>query len=89
MIHITSAYLKFYPVITRLASELGIGCRFLVDKNEEGDGARSRSLWMMVSHNQALLNSPEIYSITVNVPLEEDIPVWTDDYSSLLQVLWW
>ncbi len=89
MIHATSSYLDFYPVVTKLAALYGMHCSYLLDMNEDQAKNRSASVWLMVTKNQTLINHPDILAMTVPVTSESDFECWTDDYSSLFPIMTW
>ena len=46
------------------------------------------STWILLSHNQTILDSPAIHNAVSNLATNKaKIPLWTDDFASLFQIL--
>ena len=55
---------------------------------DEGDGPlASRSDWVLVSNNTALLSNPRIAEAATPIEERPDWRLWTDDFNNLFQVL--
>jgi len=83
--HVTNRFLDLVPVVARLALEQGMLAAHISDQGDE-DRA-SRSDWMLVTHDTALLAAPEIADALQPVEDKPGWRLWTDDYSNLIQVL--
>jgi hypothetical protein len=83
-VHVSNHYLDLPPIVRGLAAEQG---RTAVTIETEDDESRAldSSTWMLVTANQAMLDNAEIYATKADGSLRS--LVWTDAFSSLLQVL--
>lgn len=84
--HISNHYLNLAPVVAGAAAGLS---KEAVMVNNEADGHRgiSRATWVLVGNPQGFLGKPEIEkagTILAGISPERQ---WTDDYSSLFEVL--
>ncbi len=85
-LHISNNYLDLRPVIYELADEFGLHAAF-IENPADGDRA-SLSLWMLLTRNQEFLEQSAIASRITPRPRDlKTVPLWTDDYSNLFQIL--
>ena len=87
-VHISNHFLDLEPVVMNLARHFHYKAA-LIDFDEiDSKWWQYSSTWILLTHNQALLDSPPIASaagvIRTNAP---KVPLWTDDFTSLYQVL--
>jgi len=83
--HVTNRFLQLAPVVKRIADEYRLHTALISDEAE--DTSFSRTDWVLVTRNQALLERPAIADFASEI---EDIPglrVWTDDFNNLFQIL--
>lgn len=83
-VHVSNHYLDLPPIVRGLAAEQGRQV-VLIETQDDESRALDSSTWMLVTNNAALLENAEPY-----VTKAEDgarTLVWTDAFSSLLQVL--
>ena len=83
--HLTNRFLELVPVVHALADARGMQAVWIRD--EGTDVLASRSDWVLVSNNRALLAKPRIAEAATEIPPRPDIGVWTDDFNNLFQVL--
>ena len=85
-INVSNRYFDLAPEVYRLADELNVGAALIEDA---GDGVQSYdSIWMLLTRDLGFLNQPFIAGrSTKRPPVLANMPVWTDDYSNLLQIL--
>lgn len=85
-LHISSRYINLRPVIRKLAELNGTQGYFIRhDGNELG---ASSSSWVLVTNNQAFLQTPAVEQVITPLNVMRETPVlWTDDYGSLFDVL--
>ncbi len=85
-INISNRYFDLAPEIYRQADDLNVGTAVIEDV---GDGVQSYdSIWMLLTRNRDFLKLPAIATRTAQRPaMPASLPVWTDDFSNLLQVL--
>ncbi|MCC7495612.1 MAG: fused MFS/spermidine synthase [Fimbriimonadaceae bacterium] len=86
-VHVSNRYLRLAPVVRRLATAHGC-VAFLID--QEGDDAQltTSSEWVLVTRSRAFQLDPEVLQHCSDWPAPpRRVPLWSDDYSNLLQVL--
>jgi SAM-dependent methyltransferase len=83
--HLTNRYLELVPVVNALAHAHGMQAVWIHD--EAGDVLASRSDWVLVSNNRALLAKPLIAEAATDIPPRPDVGLWTDDFNNLFRVL--
>ena len=83
--HVTNRFLDLVPVVAGIAAANGMEAVWIHD---EGTAAlASRSDWVLVSKNHALLASPRIADAASPIDAHANWRVWTDDFNDLFQVL--
>ena len=82
--HVTNRFLDLVPVVAGIAKANGMDAVWIHD---EGGTLASRSDWVLVSRDHALLASPRIADAATPIPEHRDWGVWTDDFNNLFQVL--
>lgn len=86
----TNRYVDIQPVVARLAHEFGRTAVLISDFALEGEGA---DYWLcstdqiLVTDNTALLAADRIRSVAWPILPKPESPVWTDDFTDLLQVM--
>ena len=84
-INVSNRYFNLDQEIYRLADEFDLDAVLIEDV---GDSVQSfDSAWMLLTRNRDFLNRPAIASRGSPRPPLTSVPVWTDDYSNLLQIL--
>lgn len=85
-INVSNRYFNLDLQVFRLADKLNLGAALIEDV---GDDIHSYdSIWMLLTRNQDFLKLPAIASRTAQRPrIPTSLPVWTDDFSNLLQIL--
>lgn len=86
VLHITNRHLDLVPVVWTLARHFDLS--FVLIDDPGGAPAISRSIWVLLARDPALLAAPAIQARAV--PMEgytTDIRLWTDDYNNLFQIL--
>ncbi len=94
-VHISNRYLDLEPVVLNLAKHHGYNVATIEFDDEERDESSEESAWwfysstwMLLSHDEELLQRPEIQKIARKHKKHvRNIPLWTDDFASLFQVL--
>lgn len=83
--HISSRYLNLRPVIQALANQFDYELLYIKNKKDDRGGSSSR--WALLTKNHSFSQLPKVIKAHHEDP--NVVPVlWTDDYSSLLDVLW-
>ncbi|MCL6429707.1 MAG: fused MFS/spermidine synthase [Anaerolineae bacterium] len=84
-VNISNRYFDLSLPLYRLADELNLGTAVIVDR---GDGIRSYdSVWMLLAPDRSVLEVPAIAERSARRELPHRLPLWTDDFGNLLQVL--
>jgi spermidine synthase len=87
VVHISNHYLDLEPVVTNLAKQFGYKMAIIdYDENDEEWWLYS-STWILLSRDQNLLEQPAIKSATKSTFSKRKVPLWTDDFTSLFQIL--
>jgi hypothetical protein len=83
-VHVSNHYLDLPPIVRGLAAEQGRTVA-MIETMDDDSRALDSSTWMLVTGNAAMLENAGPYA-TKPEPNERSL-VWTDAFSSLLQVL--
>jgi len=83
--HVTNRYLDLVPVVAALARAHGMRAVWIRDPGT--DVLASKSDWVLVSNNSALLSNPRIAGAATPIKERPDWRLWTDDFNNLFQVL--
>ena len=83
-VHVSNHYLDLPPIVRGLAAEQG-RTAIRIETSDDESRALDSSTWMLVTNNAALLENAAPFVETPEV--NERSLVWTDAFSSLLQVL--
>jgi hypothetical protein len=92
--HISNQFLDLAPVIARLVQTTADMPGARLDAREV-DSARSEergeftASWVLVSTRSDLFAQPEFALGAQPIPTRSAVPLWTDQYSSLLPILRW
>ena len=87
-VHISNHCLDLQPVVVNLARQFNY--RLAVIDYDETDEAwwLYSSTWILLTRNEAILNSPAIREAAATVETNRvKVPLWTDDFASLFQIL--
>ncbi|MHB1347529.1 MAG: spermidine synthase [Candidatus Humimicrobiaceae bacterium] len=85
-VHISNYHLDLVPVVWNLADHFNMTRVLIEDPGK--DMAAIRSVWMLLSSDPNLLNTPVITSMGSRMDnYKTNIRIWTDDYSNLFQIL--
>jgi hypothetical protein len=85
-VHITNSYFDLRPVLSTIAEHFVLKYAWL---HSAGDGkTTSYNDWVLLSRDGNFLDSLSVpISSTSNEAHHPDVPLWTDNYSNLFQVL--
>jgi hypothetical protein len=83
--HVTNTYLDLIPVVYRLAEAHGLEVAH-ISTESDWDLAQYGADWMLLTRNAELLESLRP-SAAADPPDRKSGPLWTDDYSSLYEIL--
>lgn len=86
-VHISNRFLDFKPVVLAAARHAGWGA-LLVDSDDGGREELSESTWMLVARDPVRLHDFDIQKAATPIEVrDDDLRLWTDDYSDLFSVL--
>ncbi len=89
-VHISNHYLDLEPVVVNLARQFNYKLA-AIDYDEEGhedEWWMYASTWILLSHNAQIIDSSPIRNATHAVKTNAaKVPLWTDDFASLFQIL--
>jgi spermidine synthase len=88
-VHVSNNHLDLEPVVARHAARIGWSA--VAVPNEEGDGTEGTlpSDWVLMAETPGRLDRLDRFRTVRKRPPRDDptLPVWTDEYASLLRVL--
>lgn len=89
-IHISNRYLDLEPVVENVAKEFGYQRLSISDGEGEKDWWIYSSTWVLLSKNKDLMTLIASRSEAADKePSKKKVPLWTDDYASLLPIMSW
>jgi len=85
-VNVSNRYFNLDLEVYRLADELNLGTALIEDR---GDAIQSYdSVWMLLTRERDFLELPAIADRSAQrPPIPTSLPIWTDDFSNLLQIL--
>ena len=87
-VHISNHYLDLEPVVVNLARRFGYTFATVDYEENDEDWWFYSSTWMLLSRNAQTINSAPIkYAATPVTTNSVSVPLWTDDFASLFQIL--
>jgi hypothetical protein len=87
-VHISNHYLDLEPVVVNLARHFGYKLINIDFEENDEEWWFYASTWILLSRNERSLSSPAILSAASGVSTNSvRIPLWTDDFASLFQIL--
>jgi SAM-dependent methyltransferase len=85
LFHVSNRYLNLAPVVQMLAQNAGLSALLVVDDPKEY--WLSRTSYVLVTRNPALLTSSELVEKSETIAALPGLPLWTDDYNNLFKIL--
>jgi hypothetical protein len=83
--HLTNRFLDLIPVVKQLADAHHLFSVLVADEGNEG--IASRSDWVLLSDREPSLQVPQIAEAASEVPVRENLRLWTDDFNNIVQIL--
>jgi SAM-dependent methyltransferase len=84
--HLSNQYLDLSPVVDQIARNAGFHAVLIADRPQQR-GLTSPTDWVLVTRSTAFLQRPEIAAFTERIVPRLGLPVWTDQFSNLFQIL--
>jgi hypothetical protein len=87
-VHVSNRYLDLRPVVVKLAQHFGLKFAIVPDDYQE-QWWIYRTTWILVTRNEAILESQKIKDATEAVEPDPKgkRPLWTDDFTSLYEII--
>jgi hypothetical protein len=82
--HVSNRFFDLAPVVKLLAGAANLKSALIVDEGEDPD--LSKTDWVLVTRNQALLDAPELAARTEEPTDIRGLRPWTDDDHNLFQI---
>jgi len=86
-LHVSNRHLDLRPVIGRLAAELGLQLAYVEERESDSEPDKAASNWVLLARDRSILELPAIKEAAMKLPASNRWPLWTDDYSNILQVI--
>ena len=83
--HITNRYLDLRPIAAEMSRYFGLQCGWI--HHESKTGLCRDSDWVLIARNDNILKQPGVAAHLRPIKLADTTPLWTDDYSNVLQIL--
>ncbi|MBI4204235.1 MAG: fused MFS/spermidine synthase [Betaproteobacteria bacterium] len=83
--HVTNRFLRLAPVVKQIADIYQLHTALVVDEAEDTDF--SKTDWVLVTRDQALLERKDIAGATAEILDIPGLRPWTDDYNNLFRIL--
>jgi len=87
--HTSNRYLVLEPVVANIASAEGMACRMQDDVRSSAGPGKLSSTWVLVAATDADFGKLREDNRWQGMPADPRAPVWTDDFSNLVQVFRW
>lgn len=88
-VNITSKYINFIPVISELAGAFRLPWTTVIDYNREDAFNRTVSFWAILTRNPSLQQNEALNAASSQPEVRRRVPLWTDDYTSLFDIVEW
>jgi hypothetical protein len=93
-VHTSNQYLDLEPVVANAGRHFNFKVAAIIYDDDTGDGDNEgewwvySSTWILLSRNEEIINSPAIsQAASPGSTNAVNIPLWTDDFASLFQIL--
>ena len=85
-VHVTNRHLDLMPVVQKLATHYRL-MKAYIPYLKPTVWWHYESIWVLLSRNPALLQEELIHTAAQPPAPSRDVPIWTDDYASLLPLM--
>lgn len=86
-VHISNHFLDLEPVVLRQAAEFGLHAAVIDHDADPAQWWIYSSTWVLLSRDEHLLASPSILASAQSKLSSRQMPLWTDDYCSLFEIV--
>ena len=84
--NVSNRYVDLAPVVERIARGAGFQAVLVADR-PKGPSLSFPSDWVLVTRNTTFLRQPEIAAHSTSIASRVGVPLWTDQFSNMFQVL--
>jgi hypothetical protein len=84
--HVSNRYLDLAPIVERIARDTGFQAVLVRDRPRPPSLSRD-SNWVLVTRSTTFLLQPGIAAYSTPIVARPGLPTWTDQFSSLLQIM--
>jgi hypothetical protein len=84
-LHISNNYLDLRLVAARLAQSAGMRARWI--HSVAMNRLTQPSDWVLMARSSEVVEQPDIASHLIGLQIDPAVPLWTDDYSNLFQIM--
>lgn len=89
-VHISNGHLNLEPVMVNLARRFNYDLAVIEYIGTRDQWWNQNSTWALLSHNDEFINCPAIREASRAPQARgETVPLWTDDFASLFQIIRW
>src|SRR6266853_1393253 len=85
-LHLSNQYLDLPPVVEQIARDAGFQVVLVADR-PPAFGLAAPSDWVLVTRSTTFLQRHDIAAYTTPIVLRSGLPLWTDQFSNLFQIL--
>jgi len=87
-VHISNQHLNLEPVVINLARHFNYTLAMVTHDEAEEDWWDNSSTWILLSRDHKMLHTPAFEQAATFMPSNSvNVPLWTDDFASLFQIL--
>jgi spermidine synthase len=86
-VHISNHYLDLEPVVANLAKHFQFESALIDFEENEEEWWLYASTWILLTRDADTLDQPQIRSTSRPAKAKASVPLWTDDFASLFQIL--
>lgn len=84
--HLSNRYLDLPPVVGQIVRDAGFQAVLVADRPRASD-LTAASDWVLVTRSATFLRQPEIAAYSTPIVPRSGLPVWTDQFTNLFQIL--
>jgi len=84
--HLSNLYLDLPPVVEQIVRDAGFQAVLVLDRPHATD-LTAPSDWVLVTRSTTFLRLPEIAACSTLIVPRSRLPVWTDQFSNVFQIL--
>jgi hypothetical protein len=85
-VHVSNRHLDLSPVVFGLHEHFQTRIGLVDNARDEGYG-EAASEWILVTKNDEFMDSPAVRDAITPVEPDKKLPLWTDQYSNLFQIM--